>query len=132
MNEVGLLPVQGQASPRAISLAGENEVKSVEQSGKVLPSADVNATEASAPNGTAISETESPVVQDALDSVNTYIQAVQRDLEFSVDAELDKTVIKVVDSGSGEVIRQIPGDVFLEMARNLKEEGQLNLVDALG
>ncbi len=71
-------------------------------------------------------------VNSALDNANAYVQNIQRDLVFSVDKDLDQTVIKVVESESGKVIRQIPEDVFLELAKNLETGGELNLVNASG
>jgi|GEM_PF-4402292 len=68
-------------------------------------------------------------VNSALDDANAYVQNIQRDLVFSVDKDLDQTVIKVVESESGKVIRQIPEDVFLELAKNLETGGELNLVN---
>jgi len=64
--------------------------------------------------------------------LNDYVQTVQRDLQFSVDEDLERTVIKVIDSASGDLVRQIPEDIFLELARSLKQEGRVNLLDTLG
>ncbi len=71
-------------------------------------------------------------VEDAVASMNSFVQSVQRDLLFTVDNDLDRTVVKVVDTESGDVIRQIPEETFLELARNMKERGELHLVDATG
>ncbi|ACR11312.1 flagellar protein FlaG [Teredinibacter turnerae] len=65
-------------------------------------------------------------------SINDYVQTIHRDLQFTVDEDLERTVIKVVDGDSGELIRQIPEEVFLELARKLKEDGELRLMNALG
>ncbi len=70
-------------------------------------------------------------LESAVASLNDFIQSVQRDLNFSIDEELDKTIIKVIDSVSGDLIRQIPEDVFLELARNLIDRGELQLIDEL-
>lgn len=71
-------------------------------------------------------------LESAVASMNDYVQSIQRDLQFTVDEELEKTIVKVIDSHSGEIIRQIPDVVFLELARKLKEDGELRLVNALG
>lgn len=71
-------------------------------------------------------------LDDAIGSMNDFAQNVKRDLQFSVDKELNQTVIKVVDSSSGKLIRQIPEDIFLELARKVKESGELNLLNATG
>lgn len=71
-------------------------------------------------------------LESAVASMNDYVQSIQRDLQFTVDEDLEKTIVKVIDSHSGELIRQIPDAVFLELARKLKEDGELRLVNALG
>lgn len=71
-------------------------------------------------------------IESAVASMNDYVQSIQRDLQFTVDEDLQKTIVKVIDSHSGEVIRQIPDAIFLELARKLKEDGELRLVNALG
>ncbi len=68
----------------------------------------------------------------AVADMNNFVQSIQRNLQFTVDEELERTIIKVIDSHSGEVIRQIPDELFLELARKLKEDGELRLVNALG
>lgn len=71
-------------------------------------------------------------LETAVDTMNHFVQNVKRDLQFSVDQELDQTVIKVVDSSTGKLIRQIPDDIFLELARKVKETGEMNLLHATG
>lgn len=129
MNEVGLTPVSNQKIVPAASSKGGVEAVA-EASGKELPQAkgDANKEEAQAhkiPQGEV-------KVEQVVASINDYVQSVHRDLQFTVDEELDKTVIKVVDGASGELIRQIPEEVFLELARKLNDGGNLQLIDALG
>ena len=42
-----------------------------------------------------------------------------RSVEFSTDASSGVQVVKVVDSNSGEVIRQMPAEELLSFMRNL-------------
>lgn len=58
-------------------------------------------------------------VQRAITKLNDYVQSYQRDLKFSVDQELGEPVVQVIDSSTREVIRQIPSEVALRLARNL-------------
>jgi len=60
--------------------------------------------------------------------LNAYVQREQRDIQFSVDEQLGTTVIKVVDSNSGELIRQIPDATLIELARQAREKDTLNLI----
>lgn len=55
----------------------------------------------------------------AVREINQTVQAAARDLEFSVDPETRATVVRVIDHASGEVIRQIPAEETLEIARSL-------------
>lgn len=41
-------------------------------------------------------------------------------VNFSIDQQLDKTVIKIVDSETQETIRQIPSDEMLELNKRLQ------------
>jgi len=59
-------------------------------------------------------------VDDTVTEINQSIQGIQRNLAFSVDKDLDQIVINVIDKKTDEVIRQIPSEEFLELARNLQ------------
>jgi len=116
--------------PAPASTKGAAEVQE-KNSGKVLPSATENANAQPASKEPVKAE-NAEKLESAVASINDYVQSIQRDLQFSVDEDLNETVIKVVDRDSGELIRQIPEEVFLELARKLKEDGELRLMNALG
>jgi flagellar protein FlaG len=58
-------------------------------------------------------------VKAAAKQIEAYLKSVGRELEFRVDDDTGRTVITVRDVESGEVIRQIPGDETLRLARLL-------------
>lgn len=64
-------------------------------------------------------------LDEAVSRLREQAQSVQRNLEFSVDDASGETVVKVVASDTGEVIRQIPSEVALKLAESLKEAGNL-------
>ncbi len=66
------------------------------------------------------------VLEQVVQQLNAYVENAQRNLRFSIDQASGKPVVAVVESSSGEVIRQIPGDVALRMARNLKVDSKAN------
>lgn len=82
---------------------------------------------ASVAAGESASETASPPadsrkpsadqVRQALSEVQKAVEPVARSLRFSIDGETGKTVITVVDSATKEVIRQIPGEEILAIAK---------------
>ena len=89
--------------------------------GKSLPS---SAQEAATPvePSTAKSEgSKTARVQQAVERLNDYVQSLQRDLRFSVDEDLGQPVVRVVDRNTQKLIRQIPSETVLRLARNLKE-----------
>jgi len=56
-------------------------------------------------------------VQQAVIEVRKIVEPVARNLQFSIDKETGKTIIKVVDATTNEVIRQIPGDEIVAIAK---------------
>lgn len=74
---------------------------------------------------TAINEQR---VAEAVEQLNDFVSAMQRDIFFKIDDEAGKVVISVVDRASEEIIRQIPEEIALRLAKNLKEHGDLILI----
>lgn len=62
-------------------------------------------------------QVDSKLVAQAIDMLNQLAEAQQRNLKFSVDEPSGRTVIRVFDSNSDQLIRQIPGDEVLDLAR---------------
>lgn len=58
-------------------------------------------------------------VKEAVGNLNDFVQKLSRTLQFSVDEESGRTVIKVVDSETKQIIRQIPPEEVLALAQNL-------------
>lgn len=62
-----------------------------------------------------------PELREAVDQINNFVQSVQRNLSFSIDEGSGHTVIRVTDSHSGELVRQIPSEEVLALATYLKD-----------
>lgn len=69
-------------------------------------------------------------IDQAVDELNQNSQVVQRELHFAIDKDSGHTVIKVVDSKTEEVIRQIPGEEVLRVARRLNEGSNLEIFNS--
>ena len=48
-------------------------------------------------------------------------QIIQRNIEFSVDDDTGQSIVRVVDSDTGEVVRQIPSDQILHLISQVEE-----------
>lgn len=57
---------------------------------------------------------------EAVKSINEFVSAEMRTLNFSIDENSGKAVVKVIDFETKDVIRQIPGDEVLRMASAIK------------
>ena len=70
-------------------------------------------------------ETEHGQLRAAVQEIEKFVQSVKRNLEFSIDETSGKVVVKVIASGSGEVIRQIPSEEVLKLANSLNDASSL-------
>ena len=59
-------------------------------------------------------------VNRAVSELNESQQAKTQGLEFSVDSDTKRTVVKVIDQSTKEVLRQIPTPEALEMVKALE------------
>jgi len=58
-------------------------------------------------------------LDQAIKAVNEFVKPFNNALNFSVDQESKTTVVKVIDQGTKEVIRQIPSEEMLALAKAL-------------
>jgi flagellar protein FlaG len=56
----------------------------------------------------------------AVSELNQSQQAKSQGLEFSIDSDTQRTVVKVIDQSTKEVLRQIPTPEALEIAKALE------------
>jgi flagellar protein FlaG len=118
---------QDFASAEAIKEVAKNV--SLEQA-KVANSTTEIDSQAQLPKGNSVlAETEARRVSEvtpeqidqAVSEISEFVQAGNRQLNFSIDEDSNKQIVKVTDSQSGEVIRQIPSEEILELSDRLKE-----------
>ena len=108
----------GPNTASATSSATEIDERQViaEQSGQVVPS--VSQSEESGESRAESTEFE---LEEAVSNISDYVQNLERSLSFSVDEISGKTVITVSDPENDEVIRQIPSEELLQVARHYAE-----------
>lgn len=61
------------------------------------------------------------LVKKAAEKGNTLLQSVNRNLQFKVDDTTQELVVKVVDSETGDVVRQIPSEEMLAFIKRMQE-----------
>jgi flagellar protein FlaG len=63
-------------------------------------------------------------LQSMVDELNVNEGIRQHNLEFKVNEDLERTIVKVVDSDTGEVIRQIPSEELVAIAERIEQQKQ--------
>lgn len=67
-------------------------------------------------------------LQKAVDEANAMFRQIRSDVEFVVDQESKKVVIKLVEQSSGEVINQYPSEQALAISKAITQM-QTNIVE---
>lgn len=62
---------------------------------------------------------ESGDLKQAVSQLNDHVQNMQRDLQFSIDIESGNIVVKIIDAKNEKVIRQMPTEEALKLAKDL-------------
>ena len=60
-------------------------------------------------------------VEQAVKDINDFFQTVRRTLQFNLDQDSGKMVIQIKDAETDQVIRQIPPEYVLRLAKQLGE-----------
>jgi len=101
----------GKEQASAVGKVESSNIEGANMSGKELPQ-----------NIKPIAVVSDEQVKDAVSKLNDYVQSTERTLDFQMDEDSGKTVIKVFDKTSSELIRQIPNELALELAQNLNDD----------
>ena len=64
-------------------------------------------------------ETDPDELQKSVEKIQKFVNLAACDMEFSIDEESGRTVVKVIDRETKDVIRQIPSQEALDLAQAL-------------
>ena len=102
----------GVSSPasvaRLVPVAGGNGRQDVSESGKVSPQ----------PAEPVVTR---EAVEAAVSDISDYVQNISRELQFQIDDAVGSTIITVTDRETGDIIRQIPQEEVVRLARFIAE-----------
>ena len=79
------------------------------------------AAKAPDPSSMALSSSrpERQEVEEAAKSVREFVQPINSNLEFSVNDDTGQLIVKIIDRATKEVIRQMPSEEMLAIAKTL-------------
>ena len=103
-----------------ISISRVREVQAAEPVRQV--SAADHLVELSSARQTAAqqSEVSRQAFEKVVSELQSYVQKSQRNLDFHVDDQTGRVVVQVIDATNDEVIRQIPSEEMLDIARRIQ------------
>ena len=58
-------------------------------------------------------------LEDAVNQLNDFLKPINSAVQFTLDDDTGQTVVKVIDTATKEVIRQVPSEEMLNIARAL-------------
>jgi uncharacterized FlaG/YvyC family protein len=61
------------------------------------------------------------------EQISRQMQSMSRQLKFSVNREVDRTVVQVTNPETGETVRQIPSEEFIALAEALRTASEESL-----
>ncbi len=119
---------QGESS---VTKAGKKLPDQVTEEAKVSPLSEPAENAKATTISQQKNEQEEPKeLEEAIAQINDYLQSDSRNLDFQIDEEAGVTVIRVFDSKTQELIRQIPNEEMLTLAQKLNKEEPLSLFSA--
>lgn len=66
---------------------------------------------------------QQPVSQEAVaaavQSANAYVQSISSRLQFSLDQDSGRTIVKMIDTETEEVLRQFPSEEMLAISKSI-------------
>jgi flagellar protein FlaG len=111
--------------PSVASAGGQiSALRADQPAGKVplaVPvSTPASATKPASETADAATRTTSPTdIRNAVEKVKEFVSPVASDIQFSIDEDTGTTVVKIIDRTTDEVIRQIPSEEMLDIAKAL-------------
>lgn len=113
---MNIAPVSAVASPAVASAAGSQPDAPVavrRQASAAAPEAELNKAD------TAPNEADPAELQQRVDELNAAMKLHASSIEFSVDDESGRTIVKVVDMETDTVLRQYPSKELLAISMQI-------------
>lgn len=113
------------AENAATGVAPTGEVSATKPATTVAGASVANASPVETAQQAQPSPPSKEALQKALDDVKQAIPPAAQDLLFSIDKDTGKTVVKVVDATTKKVLRQIPSEEIMAIAKSLDKFDKL-------
>ncbi|NOX75379.1 MAG: flagellar protein FlaG [Gammaproteobacteria bacterium] len=115
-----LLPATGQPEPVPSSSGVLSSATTKTPTDHYTASGETLASTAQA--GDAGENTKN--VEDVVRDLSNYVQSIGREIQFSRDDTTGRIIVRVIDTATDEVIRQIPSEEIMAFLKNMQELDQ--------
>ena len=113
----------GQTLMRSHELAGMSTPKGKpdvpQAQAAAAPAAPADGVRVTAPESAKKATVSDTEIKQALDEINRFITPANGNIEFAQDQDTGKTLVKIIDTQTKTVIRQIPSKEAVEIAKEL-------------
>jgi flagellar protein FlaG len=106
------------AAVQGLSSQASSANQSVSQGAGASSVADVPATTRATPQAVP-KPVDAAQLHQAIDDANRQLEQESLNLQYSIDKDTKETIVKLVNTQSGEVIRQIPSQEMLAIAKQI-------------
>lgn len=111
-------------STAAMPLVRETERPILPDAGQQVSASASNQGSGNATSGNS-SQAGEQAMGGSLDEINDSLQAWATGMRFDIDPEAQRLVVSIVDSKSGEVLRTVPSDAVIRIAKMIVQlQGQ--------
>jgi flagellar protein FlaG len=102
----------------------DSEIRAVRASARTTGSAPAAAIAESTPEPVRQMPAAPPVEVHKIESVtrqiDSFLRSINRSLHFRLDESTGRMVVSILDSETGEIIRQVPGEEALRIAQDIE------------
>lgn len=92
---------------------------------QVTPAAEVIGSGNAMSHQSGNPDSAGKLLEEALQDVNDSLKAWSTGMRFDIDPEAQRVVVSIVDSESGEVLRTVPSDAVIRIAKMIVQlQGQ--------
>lgn len=111
-------PVSGQSYGSSSQSSQVQQEKSVNSEGKLSAGSNSSSVTDVANENAQLTVQE---IEQTVESLNNAMTLIERGINFEVDNDNDRTIIRIVDRDTDEVIKQIPSEDLLKLIDHMQE-----------
>lgn len=106
-------------TPRPV--AAEASATEVRQARAAQASSASNVQTEQAPSQTQKADATRQELEEAVKQVNDFLKPINNSIQFNLDDDTGKTIVKVIDLATKDVIRQFPSEEMLSIAKAIDQ-----------